>query len=810
MTEIGLDSEWRAEQESWLHDLLGPEEARRVGKEWFMTARSKQYPLPEAPKRWLVVGGRGSGKTRLGAEWVRALILGLPPFTRPGLSYGRIALVAETLGDAREVMVDGASGILATARGGEKPRFEASRRRVLFDNGATAQIFSSEDPDALRGPQFDAAWCDELGAPAVDGGATRPNLFVDGKSSESATPDGSNGGRDDLIQRRFLRAHLSHWKNRQASPVDPERLYLWAWDTRPYPAFPLLDDIWSDGNAWSRGHWLNGRLEQVELGDCLAALLRRAGLCSFDVSGVDAMVEGVVLEAGSALRKSLSPILDLHGIEAFEQNGLLTFRSRNRRGSVGLVGDPVERAEDGPAIETHASPMETVGEVLAAAREPLIEYQSVVARRFESGAEQKQARQIAFPGAMHRGALEARAADQLRRAQEERITLALSLPPSLSVPQPGCRFRLGERPEVVWKIEEVESGLEVRLRASRDVAFTPSADNSIRPDGLTAQSVAAQGGAPAVSFLDLPLIDGEEPASRFRVAAWSRFWMPFSVTAAPAGSFQERVIIDDPATMGETVDDLPPARPGRVMRTTLRVQLFAGSLSSVERMDLLAGANAAAIEGSSGWEIVQFESAEEIASDIWVLKGLLRGQLGTEDVAATRLPLGSNFVLLDSAVGVAGLRHAEIGMEMRWRVDPAGRETSAEDRIETMKAGGVRASLPLAPVHPCAIMVDDAIRFDWIRRGRVEADRWEGPDIPLGEEDETYDVSILDETGNTLTSAIVTAPLWSVPRQVFSEPAEEHRLKVCQVSRTMGAGIPMVARFAPQTLSPICKRRLLI
>lgn len=107
------------------------------------------------------MGGRGAGKTRLGAEWVNALVRGFPPFAR-GHRYGRIALVGETLADVRDVMVDGPSGILAASRR-HRPRFEPSRRRLVWDNGAVAQIFSSEDPESLRGPQFDAAWCDELG-----------------------------------------------------------------------------------------------------------------------------------------------------------------------------------------------------------------------------------------------------------------------------------------------------------------------------------------------------------------------------------------------------------------------------------------------------------------------------------------------------------------------------------------------------------------------------------------------------------------------------------------------------------------------
>lgn len=107
-----------------------------------------------------MVGGRGAGKTRLGAEWVNALVRRYPPFSG-GRRHMRIALVGETLADVREVMIDGPSGIAAISRHG-RPRYETTRRRLLWSSGAVAQAFSSEDPDSLRGPQFEAAWCDEI------------------------------------------------------------------------------------------------------------------------------------------------------------------------------------------------------------------------------------------------------------------------------------------------------------------------------------------------------------------------------------------------------------------------------------------------------------------------------------------------------------------------------------------------------------------------------------------------------------------------------------------------------------------------
>ncbi|WP_246617436.1 DNA-packaging protein [Rhizobium populisoli] len=127
----------------------------RLNRDWDYNGRREQRPPGGDWRTWLIMGGRGSGKTRAGAEWVHMLATAQ---TRSDL---RIALVAETLGDAREVMIDGVSGICRVARN-KRPDFEISRRRLVWPSGAVAQIFSSEDPEALRGPQFHFAWCDEL------------------------------------------------------------------------------------------------------------------------------------------------------------------------------------------------------------------------------------------------------------------------------------------------------------------------------------------------------------------------------------------------------------------------------------------------------------------------------------------------------------------------------------------------------------------------------------------------------------------------------------------------------------------------
>ncbi|MGA0539268.1 DNA-packaging protein [Neotabrizicola sp. VNH66] len=111
-------------------------------------------------KTWVIMGGRGAGKTRAGAEWVRAQVEGATPLA-PGRAR-RVALVAETLDQGREVLVKGESGILACSPPDRRPKWISGRNVLEWENGAVAQVFSAHDPESLRGPQFDAAWADEL------------------------------------------------------------------------------------------------------------------------------------------------------------------------------------------------------------------------------------------------------------------------------------------------------------------------------------------------------------------------------------------------------------------------------------------------------------------------------------------------------------------------------------------------------------------------------------------------------------------------------------------------------------------------
>lgn len=135
---------------------LSERDALTLLYDWPFWARPNQLPPQGDWRVWLLLAGRGFGKSRTGAEWVREQV-------ESGRSR-RIALVAPTAADVRDVMIEGESGLLAICPPWNMPVYESSKRRLTWPNGAIATTYSAEEPDRLRGPQHDAAWCDEVAA----------------------------------------------------------------------------------------------------------------------------------------------------------------------------------------------------------------------------------------------------------------------------------------------------------------------------------------------------------------------------------------------------------------------------------------------------------------------------------------------------------------------------------------------------------------------------------------------------------------------------------------------------------------------
>jgi phage terminase large subunit-like protein len=161
-----------AEQVASLSDVEQAEVLRELDLDllnwdWSFWGRPAQQEPATNPRTedgkwntWLILAGRGYGKTRAGSEWVRKVMTGRTPHSRG--RYGRLAIIGETSADCRDVLVEGDGGILAVHPPAFRPAYTRSLRKLEWPNGATAHLYNAVEPDQLRGPEHEAAWCDEL------------------------------------------------------------------------------------------------------------------------------------------------------------------------------------------------------------------------------------------------------------------------------------------------------------------------------------------------------------------------------------------------------------------------------------------------------------------------------------------------------------------------------------------------------------------------------------------------------------------------------------------------------------------------
>ncbi len=694
----------------------------------------------------------------------------------------------------------------------------AARRRTPITDGLKGKpwVFRYKDirnwwgnlhHDRVRGvekstptawvPGSKPIWFTELGCPAVDKSATRPNVFPDPKSAENAFPYFSRRSRADSQQRRFLEAHLDHWRE-AAAMVDVDRVYLWTWDTRPFPAFPQNGAAWSDGANWRTGHWLNGRLGTATLADTIAAILTDHGFSAFDVSAVSGDLTGYVQGDVTSARNLLEPLMAAFQVDVVEDGGTLRFRSRNT--AVLPVRDIAVLAdlEDEPLwSESRGHDSDFAAEAVLTSFNPALDYEqgSARSRRIDNAGSRVMRLDLnaALPAETAEAAVEA----LLRDNRQARRSLRFALPPSEITLEPGDCIRLPEgafpqAPSGRFLVSRIEDGAvrqaEARAFSTAFSVFTGGAEER-RSNGAS----GAEGFAPEVLFLDLPCHDGTAPEDSARIAALAKPWRPIIISASPGTEgYRQRVLLDRPAMIGTLAMPLISGPPGRFDRkNTVVVDLPFGEVSSAAELSVLNGESRLAIKAANGvWEIVAFAKAEEIAPSRWRLSSLLRGLAGTEDALAAGTPKGAPVVVLDAAVQSLGLAANERGRRLNWIAEAAGMAGAMSGPFAF--EGGLRALTPLAPVHLSAERRGDGVLFRWKRRGRVEADGWDASEIPLDEPFELYRVEVLD--GETVRRvAEVSEPVWFYPAadELTDFPAlRDHiSVRVRQLGRAVPSGV---------------------
>ncbi|MEZ5961998.1 MAG: glycoside hydrolase/phage tail family protein [Hyphomonadaceae bacterium] len=642
-------------------------------------------------------------------------------------------------------------------------------------------------------PQSKAVWFVEFGCAAIDKASNQPNVFTDPKSSESAVPRFSTGARDDLIQRRVLDAYLSYWES-EANPVSSltgrpmiEGMMLWAWDARPYPAFPARTDVWSDGGAWARGHWLNGRAGLSDLGEVVLALCARAGLSDVDTTAVRGAVSGYVVDAPASARDALEPLMAAFDFTVCERDGLLTFFHASAAVHVLSAADftAASSAQTYAQRDVGDAPIEARVRFIDAARD--YHLAGVSARRLDRA--EGGVATVEAPLVLDADTAEAMAQRLLtdRRAATELLQVAVS-PTGLAF-EPGDRVSFPEGGEVfeIVRIEDAEARqLELRRARSQSVAIVGGVD----PSSPTPPQPAP---TPVFAILDLPPLPNDEAEDRPLAAVFASPWVGAHDVYAGV-TRARRATIPAPAIMGELQWAL---WPGPVDRwddgNVVRIALYGGALSSVTRDEVLNGANAFAIEADGEWEILQAAHCELVATGVYELHTFLRGRQGSAHAMRAPHPVGARIVKLDQRLVRTNIAAHEWGEALSFVAPPAGAPSSSNRAAAAALTLPHAAIRPWAPAHLRAAR-DEAgdVAVTWVRCARVGGDTWGAGEPPLGAPSENYVVEILDG-GTPIRTETTSVPsfLYSAAAQTadFGALPGSLHIRVAQVGESGATGL---------------------
>ena len=653
-------------------------------------------------------------------------------------------------------------------------------------------------------PQSKPFFFTELGCPAVDHGANQPNVFYDPKSHQSALPRFSNGVRDDLIQRRFLQAHYEYWRAPENNPVSSvyggkmvpvEQIAPWAWDSRPFPTFPLDTETWSDGENWHRGHWLNGRLGACALDDLIRRIMSDYNLHDIRLD-LDGLVDGYMVPTQVTARQAIEPLLGLFNAYAFEDAGCLFCSQSLHAKSTAISKSQMVQEDSEPQMSVRRqAELELPAEAMVSHATVFGDYAqtSSKSRRLNGGSDRQISLQL--PAVIHEEMAVNLANMRLRDDWHGRLASEITLPTSQLEVGPGDRLSLKDDPEQIqWLVVECEKGVRqnLKLRAILDDHRATAGSGAV----YKSPPHGDEYGEPLVVFLDLPALREQDVSAITTYAAV--FAKPWSgeynlLRSATDSAYELVTTVQQPAGIGVLQAPLLPGIEGRIdHKNEIHVKLLSGSFMAAEMLEVLRGGNAVAIAAkNSEFEIVQFMDAELQNDGSWKLSRLLRGQRGTNYEMSLGAESGSNLVILDGRIQYLPMSADDSGLEYNWRVGPSSYPTTSETYATLSYSASGRNTQMFSPAHLSLIANEEGYEFTWIRRGRRNADSWEGAEVPLDAAAEQYSVRILNAVDELIRETIMDKPSYNYPaslkEQDFGGPDPRFVIEVRQLN---DAGLP--------------------
>ena len=641
----------------------------------------------------------------------------------------------------------------------------------------------------------------EFGCPAVDKGTNQPNVFYDPKSSESFLPHFSVGRRDDQIMRAYYETTIRYWRdNSPAGMISPDDMFAWTWDARPYPAFPFRLDVWSDGGNWTLGHWLNGRVGAVPLGELVKLICAWVGVTDIDVSGLvgtNTVVRGYVVDNMMSPREALNPLFSAYLFDGFETGGQLKFLLRANTGfSTISIQDFVSDSEN-PAGYQITRAQET--ELPQATRVSYIDedkdYQPGSTGAQRQTTTSYRAIEIRYPIVLSKTTARTLSEIILQESWAARESFEFNLPPSKIAfdPGDGILVSLSDR-DLSFRMTSIEKGefLEVRSEGMDTTIYDPLISGA----GRNNSGKITVYGKTILHFLDLPVVTGEETHPwAARVAVYQGPFPPAVNLYEDTGSdlvlntqmfsaSQIGVLVTPLSASPHTIID-----EGNIIQVDMNDPDFQ-VLGDTEE-NVRNGSNAIAIQTTTGWEVLKYVTSSLQFGRRYNLGRLFRGQLGTYPIMENPIPAGRPVVFLTrSSLGILKLPEERKFDTIDWRYGPNTFATGSAFYHDKSHTGRAVGQLPYAVADVTFTLSGLDVIIEWKRQTRFGGEGFENSIVPLNEDTEKYEIDFLNSSG-ILLSTITTL----VPTYTYTAAPSMFIAKIYQMSASVGRGRAITKQY---------------
>ena len=642
-------------------------------------------------------------------------------------------------------------------------------------------------------------WFTEYGFPSVDGATNQPNVFYDPSSTGSAFPYYSKGRIDFRAQRVGLTATEQQWKS--SSMI--ERMFVWTWDARPYPYWPDLTGVWSDGGSWKTGHWVQGKLGTSSLAAIVADLCKQVGLMpdDFNVSQITDQVEGYVINRQQTAREAIEAMQDGYFFDAVESDNILRFIPRGKQAVLSITENelvPSLTTSNGELFSvTRMQEVDLPKRVNIVYLNRLLNYQSSTQYSQRAVTDSRQSitldMPIVFPDQIAKTVADIALFSRWAARTHYQFDLTgkyAQLEPTdiILVTVGGVSHRMR-----VLSTQMHPPGI-IRVQAvSEDI----SAYDFYSSPGNVSELLQSNQNIPVtdLKLLDIPAFpidDADKGVLRVTGIGLSAGWAGAGVYRSDDGGANYARLFDllIPGIIG-TASTVLASGPNAVFdegNTVTILLVGEGELTSVTELSVLNGANAALL----GDEIIQFKNATLVEPGKYTLSGLLRGRLGTE-WAISGHAAGERFIMIDSNVVRQALPNNMIGLPRPYKGVSFGSGLSSVSE-QNFTYSGI-ALKPYSPVHITGARDGgNNLTINWVRRTRLGGNWQDNIDVPLNEVSEKYEIEVMNGGNVVRTISGITDPTatYTAGQQVtdFGSVQSSVTIKIYQISELIGRGYP--------------------